>query len=167
MLRIIEDLTNLSPSRLERRLERIARDALPCLGVFVFDGTPTDGLTVGLSIESEGRRDVLDLARVLESEPGGQVTVAWSCLSPGRSKRVWRLLLRVQFKRPVLCSFVIRFDVRDHPRDKLRSSLPLLLAADRFALCFDGDIETERPTATIPSPLARDCVVDAIAAVGV
>jgi hypothetical protein len=31
-------------------------------------------LTVGLWVESEGRRDVLDLACVLEAEPGGHVT---------------------------------------------------------------------------------------------
>jgi hypothetical protein len=30
-------------------------------------------LTVGLRVESQGRRDVLDLARVLEIEPGGYV----------------------------------------------------------------------------------------------
>ena len=113
---ILEDLTTLTPKRLERRLEELAREALPCVSAVAFEANPDDGLTVGLWVESEGRRDVLDLARVLETEPGGHVATGWSLLSPSKSHHYWRLLLRVQFERPVLCSFVVRFDVRDHPQ---------------------------------------------------
>jgi len=36
---ILEDLANLPPKRLERRLEELAREALPCVNAVVFDGT--------------------------------------------------------------------------------------------------------------------------------
>ena len=127
---ILEDLTKLPPKRLERKLEQLAREALPCVSVSVFDGNPADGLTVGLRVESQGRRDVLDLARVLEIEPDGYVVSAWALLTPNRKHPYWRLLLRVDFERPVRCSFVVRLDVRDQPSDPLRAALPLVLAAD-------------------------------------
>ena len=75
---IAEDLTKLSPKRLTKRLEELSREALPCVSATVFDGNPRDGLTVGLWVESHGRRDVLDLARVLETERAGHVATAWS-----------------------------------------------------------------------------------------
>ena len=135
------------------------------LGV-AFDGDPEDGLTVGLWVESQGSRDVLDLARVLESEPGGHVATGWSLLSPSRPHPYWRLLLRVHFERPVLCSFVVRFDIRDNASDEMRSSLPLLLAASGFALAFDQLPQTGRPLAWIPAPTVRDCVYDVLGAAG-
>jgi hypothetical protein len=159
---ILEDLTKLPPKHLERRLEELAREALPCVSAVVFDGDPEHGLTVGLWVESEGRRDVLDLARVLETEPSGHVATGWSLLSPNRSNPYWRLLLRVHFERPVRCSFVVCFDVRDHPEDQLRLALPLLLAASGFALAFDGFPEPDRPVTWVPAPAARDCVYEAV-----
>src|SRR5581483_11275294 len=42
---ILEDLTTLSPKRLEKRLESLSREALPCRAVSVFDGNPEEGLT--------------------------------------------------------------------------------------------------------------------------
>lgn len=164
---ILEDLTQLTPKRLERRLEELAREGLPCGSAIVFDGSPTDGLTVGLRVESEGRRDVLDLARVLEEEPCGHVYSAWALLAPSRRYPLWRLLLRVQFDRPVHCSFVVRFDVRDHASDPLRAALPLLLAADRFALAFEGPPEHDRPLVWVSAPAARDCIFDLLHAVGI
>ena len=134
------------------------------MNAVVFDGNPRDGLTVGLWVESQGRRDVLDLARVLEIEPSGHVSTGWSLLSPSRQHPCWRLLLRVHFERPVKCSFVVRFDVRDHPSDTLRAALPLLLAAAGFALGFDALAEPERPVVWIPAPVARECVFDVLAA---
>ncbi|MBA3429642.1 MAG: hypothetical protein H0U07_13885, partial [Actinobacteria bacterium] len=101
MKAILEDLTQLPAKRLERRLEQFAREALPCAAVTVFDGNPADGLTVGLRVESRGRRDVLDLARVLDIEPDGFVVSAWALLTPSRQHPPWRLLLRVEFERPV------------------------------------------------------------------
>lgn len=163
---ILEDLTQLSPKRLERRLEELAREALPCGSAVVFDGSPSDGLTVGLRVESSGRRDVLDLARVLEEEPAGHVYSAWALLAPSRKHPLWRLLLRVQFDRPVQCSFVVRFDVRDHASDPVRVALPLLLAADRFALAFDGPPGDDRPLVWVSAPAARDCIFDVLRAVG-
>jgi hypothetical protein len=164
---ILEDLTQLSPKRLERRLEQLAREALPCTSAIVFDGSPTEGLTVGLRVESQGRRDVLDLARVLEIEPNGYVFSAWALLTPNRSNPHWRLLLRVHFERPVRCSFVVRLDIRDHASDPLRAKLPLMLAADRFALSFDGPPGDDQPLVWVSAPAARECVVEVLSAVGV
>jgi hypothetical protein len=163
---ILEDLTNLTPKRLERRLEELAREALQCVSAVAFEANPEEGLTVGLWVESEGRRDVLDLARVLESEPSGHVATGWSLLSPSRSYPYSRLLLRVHFERPVLCSFVIGFEVRESASDAMRSSLPLLLAASGFALAFDRLPVTGQPLAWIPAPAVRDCVYAALGAAG-
>jgi hypothetical protein len=164
---ILEDLTKLSTKRLERRLEELAHEALPCTSAIVFDASPSEGLTVGLRVESQRRRDVLDLARVLAIEPNGYVFSGWALLTPNRSHPYWRLLLRVHFERPVDCSFVVRLDVRDHPSDPLRAKLRLLLAADRFALSFDESPGEDQPLVWVSAPAARDCVFEAVAAVGV
>jgi hypothetical protein len=161
---ILEDLTRLTAKRLERRLEELAREALPCVSAVAFEASAEEGLTVGLWIESQGRRDVLDLARVLETEPGGHVATGWSLLSPSRPHPYWRLLLRVHFERPVLCSFVVRFDIRDVAGDAMRSSLPLLLAASGFALSFDQRPQTGKPLAWIPAPTVRDCMYEVLSA---
>lgn len=162
---MVEDLTMLKPKRLGRRLETLARDALPCVSAVVSHGDPEHGLTVALWVESQGRRDVLDLARVLESEPGGLVETSWALLSPSSRHRYWRLLLRIDIERPVFCDFVVRFDVTDHPDDQLRLALPLLLAASGFALAFDAYPEVERPVILVPAPAARDCVFEVLTAV--
>jgi hypothetical protein len=164
---ILEDLTHLSPKRLERRLEQLASEALPCESVTVFDGSPSEGLTVGLRVESLGRRDVLDLARVLEIEPDGHVFSAWALLTPNRNHPYHLLLLRVHFERPVRCAFVVRLDVRDHLSDPLRAALPLLLAADRFALAFDAPPSEDQPLVWISAPVARDCILRALSEVGI
>jgi hypothetical protein len=166
---ILEDLTKLPPKRLERKLEELAREALPCVAVTVFDGNPSDGLTVGLQVESQGRRDVLDLARVLEIEPDGYVVSAWALLTSNRKHLHphWRLLLRVEFERPVRCSFAVRLDVSDQPIDPLRAALPLILAAARFALAFDGSPDRDRPLVWVAAPAARECVFDVLAAAGI
>jgi hypothetical protein len=163
---ILEDLTRLTAKRLERRLEELAREALPCVSAVAFEASPEEGLTVGLWIESHGRRDVRDLARVLETEPGGHVATGWSLLSRSRSHPYSRLLLRVHFERPVLCSFVVRFDIHDDASDAMRSSLPLLLAASGFALAFDQLPRTGQPLAWIPAPAVRACVYDVLGAAG-
>jgi hypothetical protein len=160
---IAEDLTRLSAKRLERRLEELAREALPCVSAVPLEANPEDGLTVGLWVEPEGRRDVLDLARVLESEPGGRVETGWSLLSPSRRYRYWRLLLRIHFERPVLCSFVVRLEVHDHQSDEMQRAFPLLLAASGFALAFDRLPETERPLTWVPAPTARECLYGVLA----
>jgi hypothetical protein len=161
---MVEDLTTLNPKRLGRRLEELARDALPCVSAVVSHGDPEHGLTVALWVESQGRRDVLDLARVLETEPGGHVSTGWSLLSPSRKHPSWRMLLHVDIERPVLCSFVVRFDVSDHPDDQMRLALPLLLAASRFALAFDGFPEQDKPVIWVPAPAVRDCVLEVLTA---
>ena len=66
----------------------------------------------------------------------------------------------------MLCSFVVRFDIRDNASDAMRSSLPLLLAASGFALAFDRLPETERPLAWIPAPAVRDCMYEVLGAAG-
>jgi hypothetical protein len=163
---IIEDLTKLSPKRLTRRLEELSLEALPCVSVSVFDGNPDEGLTVGLWVESRGRRDVLDVARVLEEEPRGHVATAWSLLHPARDQPRWRLLLRVDLQRPISCAFVVRFDVHDHPDDQLRQALPLLLSASGFAIAFDRT-PTDAPSLLwVPAPVARECVFEVLVARG-
>lgn len=164
---ILEDLTKLPPKRLERKLEELAREALPCVSVTVFDGNPADGLTVGLQVESQGRRDVLDLARVLEIEPDGYVVSAWALLTPSRNHPHWRLLLRVEFERPVRCSFAVRVDVSDQPSDPLRATLPLILAADRFVLAFNRSPDRDRPLVWVAAPATRECVLEVLTAVGI
>lgn len=159
---IAEDLTKLSPKRLARRLEKLSREALPCVLASVFDGNPRDGLTVGLWVESRARPDVVDLARVLASEPGGHVATAWSLLRPGRAQPHWRLLLRVEFERPVSCAFVVQFDIRKHADDQLWRALPLLLAADGFAIAFDRTPVDADSLLWVPAPAARECVTETI-----
>ena len=161
---MVEDLTKLKPKRLERRLEELAREALPCISAVASHADPEHGLTVAVWVESHGRRDVRDLARVLQSEPGGHVTTGWSHLTPSRKHQQWRLLLHVDVDRPVLCSFVVRFDITDHPEDQLRLALPLLLAASGFALAFDGVPEPDEQVAWVPAPAARDGLVEVLAA---
>jgi len=163
---VVGSLATLKTKRLERHREELARDALPCVAAAVSHGDPENGLTVALWVESQGRRDVLDLARVLESEPGGYVETGWSLLSPSRRHPHRRLLLRVNIERPVLCDFVVRVDVTAHPNDQLRLALPLLLAASGFALAFDGFPEPDRPVAWVPAPAARESVFEVLAAVG-
>jgi hypothetical protein len=159
---IAEDLTKLSPKRLTKRLEELSREALPCVSATVFEGNPREGLTVGLWVESHGRRDVIDLARVLETEPAGHVATAWSSLRPSKGDPLWRLLLRVEFQRPVSCAFVVRFDVREHRDDQLRQALPLLLAASGFAIAFDRVPEAAESLVWVPTPTARECVIEAL-----
>ena len=151
----------LPPKRLEKRLEELARGAMPCIAVNVFSGNPEEGLTVGLWVETKGRRDVRDLGRVLETDGAGLVNVGWALLVP-RGKAGWRLLLRVDFERPVLCSFVVRFDIQEHVNDPLRTALPLLLAASGFALGFDGFPGGDIPVAWIPAPPAKDHLHDVL-----
>lgn len=159
---ILEDLTTLAPKRLEKRLEELARDALPCHSATVFDGNPADGLTVALHVDSRRRGDVLDLARVVEDDAAVQASCGWSLLAPSRKHAYWRLLLRMSFERPVNCDFTVGFDVRGHPNDPMHGSLPLLLAANRFVFNFDGRLDPERPLVWIAAPVARECVLDAL-----
>ena len=159
---ILEDHSSLSPKKLGRRLEALATAALPCLGVFAYEASPRDGLTTALWVDSRGRQDVRDLARVVETEPHGCATVAWSRLAPSRRNRTTLLLLRVAFERPVECAFDVRIDVGAHREDLARRWLRLLLAADRFALAFD-----ERPEATgglvwVPAPAVQEPVADVL-----
>lgn len=155
---ILEDLTTLPPKRLEKRLEELAREALPSHAATVFDGNANDGLTVALHVDSRGRGDVLDLARVVEDDAVVQASCGWSLLAPSSRHSYWRLLLRVSFERPVRCSFTVGFGVWEHPSDPPRGSLPLLLAADRFVFDFDGRLDRVRPLVWIGAPVARECV---------
>lgn len=164
---ILEDLTTLAPKRLNKRLEDLARDALPCRSVTVFDGNPVDGLTVALHVDSRRRGDILDLARVVEDDATVQASCGWSLLTPGRRHPCWRLLLRVSFERPANCLFTVCFEVHQHPADPLRANLPLLLGADRFVFDFDGRLDPDLPLIWIAAPLARDCPLELLTAAGV
>jgi hypothetical protein len=159
---ILDDLTTLSPKRLEKRLEALARDALPCRSVTVFDGNPEQGLIVALHVDSHRRGDVLDLARVVEDDAAVNASCGWSLLAPSRRHPCWRLLLRVSFDRPVVCEFTTAIEIGEHAGDPLRNSLPILLAANRFVFDFDGRLDPERPLVWISAPVARDCVFDVL-----
>lgn len=163
---MLDDLSTLPPKVLARQLEELAHDALPCRAVTVFDGNPDDGVTVALHVDSHRRGDVLDLARVVEDDPAVHASCGWSLLPPGQRRHHWRLLLRVSFERPVMCEFTAGFEVAEHPNDPLRTSLPLLLAADRFVFDFDGRLDPERPLVWIAAPAARECVLDVLSASG-
>jgi hypothetical protein len=159
---ILEDLTTLPPKRIEKRLEELAGDALPCHSATVFSGNPDEGLTVALHVDSRRRSDVLDLARVVEDDAAVFASRGWSLLAPSRRHPYWRLLLRLSFERPVACAFTVSFDIREHPDDPLRAALPLLLAADRFVFDFDGRLDPDLPLVWIAAPAARECVLDAL-----
>jgi hypothetical protein len=163
---ILEDLTTLSPKRLEKRLEALARDALPCRSITVFEGNPELGLTVALHVDSRRRGDVLDLARVVEDDAAVSASCGWSLLTPSRRQSRWRLLLRVSFDRPVTCEFAVAAELSEHPNDPIRAGLPLLLAANRFVFDFDGRLDPERPLIWIVAPAVRDCVLDVLAHTG-
>lgn len=164
---VLEDLTTLLPKRLEKRLQELADEALRCHAVTVVDGNPDDGLTVALHVDSRGRKDVLDLARVVEDDSRVLGSCDWSLLPPTRGRASWHLLLRIELERPVRCGFAVSFDVRDHPHDPLRETLPLLLAANRLVFAFDERLSSERPLVWVEAPIAREPVFELLAAVGV
>jgi hypothetical protein len=164
---MLDDLTTLPPKRLERRLERLAHDALPCHTATVFEGNEDDGLAVALHLDSRRRGDVLDLARVVEDDPRAHGSCDWSLLPPTRRRAHWRLLLRVSFERPVQCLFTVSFDIRAHPNDPLRPALPLLLAANRLLCIFDKRLDPDRSLVCITAPAAREPVLELINAVGI
>jgi hypothetical protein len=163
---MLEDLSTLPPKRLERQLETLAQTALPCHAVTVFEGDRESGLTVALQVDPRRRGDVLDLARVVQDDSRVHGSADWSLL-PMSPRHHWRLLLRVSFERPVQCDFTVSLDVRDHPSDPLRRALPLLLAATRVVFVLDGQADAERPLVWITAPVAREPVLELLAAVGV
>jgi hypothetical protein len=164
---VLDDLRTLPPKGLEKRLERLARDSLPCHQVSVFDGNTNDGITVALHLDSLRRGDLLDLSRVVEDDPRVHGSADWSLLSPARRHHEWRLLLRISFERPVQCALTVRFDVQGHSSDPLAAALPLLLAANRFALMFDQQLDAGRPLVWIGAPVARNPVLELLSAIGV
>ena len=164
---MLDDLTTLPAKRREKRLAKLADEALPCRAITVFDGNPNDGITVALHVDSRRRGDVLDLARVVEDDTRVHGTCDWSLLPPAGRRNHFRLLLRVSFERPVRCDFVVNLDVRDHGSDPLRAALPLLLAASRLVFVLDGQIDAEWPLVWIDSPVAREPVLELLKAVGV
>jgi hypothetical protein len=62
----------------------------------------------------------------------------------------------------VTCDFTVGFDIREHPHDPLRATLPLLLAASRFVFDFDGRLDPDLPLVWIAAPAVRDCVLDVL-----
>lgn len=164
---MLDDLTTLPAKRRQKRLERLADEALPCRAVTVFDGNSNDGITVALHVDSRRRGDVLDLARVVEDDTRVHGTCDWSLLPPAGQRNYFRLLLRVSFERPVGCEFVVSLDVRDHGSDPSRAVLPLLLAASRLVFVIDEQVGEEWPLVWIDAPAAREPVLELLKAVGV
>jgi hypothetical protein len=64
---------------------------------------------------------------------------------------------------PVRCAFDVRFDIGDHASDAIRAGLPLLLAAERFALSFDRPLDQPDGLVWIGAPSVRDPLVRALA----
>jgi hypothetical protein len=164
---MLDDLTTLPAKRRQKRLEKLADEALPCRAVTVFDGNADDGITVALHVDSRRRGDVLDLARVVEDDTRVHGTCDWSLLPPAGRRHYFRLLLRVSFERPVGCEFVVSLDIRDHGSDQLRAALPLLLAASRLVFVIDEQVGAEWPLVWIDAPVAREPVLELLKTVGV
>jgi len=164
---VLDDLTMLPTKRRKKRMESLAKDALQCRAVTAFDANPNDGIAVALHIDSHRRGTVIDLARVVEDDERVCVTCDWSLLPPAGGRNHFRLLLRVEFERPVRCDFTVSFDVRDHPSDRLRPALPLLLAASRLVFVIDDQADTGRSLVWIDAPAAREPVLELLKAVGV
>ena len=123
---MLEDLSTLPPKRLEKQLETLAHDALPCHAVTVFEGDPDAGLTVAVHVESRRRGDVLDLSRVVEDDArvhGVLRLVAAAPDADGAHSGV--CFFASSFERPVQCDFTVGFDVREHPSDPLRATPPV------------------------------------------
>ena len=161
---ILDDLTTLSPKRLEKHLEALARDALACSSVTILDGNPEDGLTVSLRVDSRRRADVLDLARVVEDDGIVSASCSWSALAPSRRHPEWRLLLRVGFERPG--RVFVHGPICGHQPHRRRRFEP----ASRFSLRLIGSSSTSTagsspslPVVWIAAPSARDCVLDVLA----
>ena len=159
--RILEDLSTLSPKKLQRRLEELAEDALPCLGIYAYAASPEDGLTTVLWVDSRRRRDVLDLARVVETEPGGFATVAWSRVS--LRSRSSTLLLRASFDRPVRCAFDVRIDVPLDTLGRRRSDVLLLAAASSIALSIDTSPLCDKLTVCVSAPASNESLLELLA----
>ena len=110
---------------------------------------------------------MLDLARVLEIEPDTYAVSGGRSWRQAGSTRTGGCSSGLSFERPVRCSFAVRLDVRDHPSDPLRATLPLILAVDRFALAFDGAPDQDRPIVWLAAPASRECVFEVLAAAGI
>lgn len=152
---ILEDLSTLSPRKLEKRLAQLVKEALPCIEIWPEDASRENGLTVALLVDVRLRPEVADLGRVLQTEPRALLTVGWA-VQVGRGARgLDVLLLRVDLERPVGCQFAIRIDVARRGGEAMRASLPLLLAASRFAIVTDDD---SRPALWFGAPQVRDSV---------
>ncbi len=167
MRNVLDDLTTLPTKRRKKRLESLSKGALHCRAVTAFDANPDDGIAVALHVDSDRRGTVLDLARVVEDDERVRVTCDWSLLPPAGRRNHFRLLLRVEFERPVRSDFTVSFDVRDHPSDRLRPGLPLLLAARRLVFFFDDQADTGWSLVWIDAPAAREPVLELLKAVGV
>ena len=109
---------------------------------------------------------MLDLARVLEIEPDGYVVSAWALLTPSRKHPYWRLLLRIQFERPVRCSFACAstsaISRATHSARRCRSSSPRTGSLSPSTARPSQD----RPLVWVAAPAARECVFEVLAAVG-
>lgn len=160
---ILEDLTILSPRKLEKRLQQLAKDALPCIEIWSAGADRAGGLTVAIHVDARSRRDVQDLGRVIEDDPRGLLSSAWSLLPPSKRSSAHELLLRVDLERPVRCEFAIRLPVSDHRDDPIRQRLPLLLAASWFTLVTDQHAGAEDPQLCFAAPPARECLLQLLA----
>ena len=126
---MLEDLSTLPPKRLEKQLEKLAHDALPCHAVTVFEGSPTR------ASPSRSTSTRADEATFSTSPASSRTIQPFRRPAAGRSSprlgdtTYWRLLLRVSFERPVHCALHRRLrrprpPERPAARERSRSSSP-------------------------------------------
>ena len=129
----------------------------------MFDGNPEDGLTVALHVDSRGRGDVLDLARVVEDDGIVQRLVRLV----GSLARAAVTLLAAAPPRELRTSRSCvpspsAFDISDHPTTRFEPASRSFWRRTGFVFDFDGRLDPELPLVWIAAPAARDCVLDVL-----
>ena len=162
---MLEDLTKLPP----KRLETPARGARA-------RGAP---VRLGDRLRRQSARTASPSGSGSSRRAGATCSTSRACSRragrPRRDRLVaplaeprhphWRLLLRVSFERPVLCDFVVRFDITDHPSDQLRR--PCRSSRREPVRARFRRLWRKRQTRCLgPGTGRRDCVFELLAQLG-
>jgi hypothetical protein len=146
-------------SDVRRSIQALAEESLFCVDVAPRSGSPEDGITTALSIQSGGRADVLDLDRVFFMGDGGTADVSWLGLPATTSS--YELLLHVTVTKPIECGFAVHIPVEAADAAESMRRLSYLLAADRLALAFDTPVNANSAV-IIAAPVDRRALLAAI-----
>jgi hypothetical protein len=136
-------------------------ESLRCLDIAPRGATPEGGLTAVLSVESDGRADVLDLDRAFFMGDGGTADVSWLSLPRNAVDQSFHLLLKVAVTGPVQCGFVVGIPVPDGDSEGALRKLAHLFAADKLALTFDTSV-TADSAIVVAAPTDRRALLAAI-----